>query len=354
MSDLTPPPPLHLDSCTDGSSQDLEKMRQALQDDPQALERVQYFSRSSLLYLLGRSCEVPPLYDACYKGHLNCVNFLVTAGANINIHIENYDTLTAIDLVYLNSQTDANLKKEIVEYLFANGALSNIVTKTGHISPSHTLILCMENGHAYNKIAQLLLENKSATEKFQVLEDGKIDYLIYSNPIQSAIHEGNTNGYKLLLLHGAINRLFYVLNNNGNICIEYGIPQYIINGVSKNYDPCCLSTYHVLETLQVYKEFGGNLWVKDKWGGEVWGRPTKLYKRMNALQYLRHKPKLMTALPGLDVELEKMMKEPLSLQCITRLVLRNCMGRDYWQTSQQLPLPQDLKKFLLFGVEPRD
>jgi hypothetical protein len=256
--------------------------------------------------------------------------------------------------VYLNTQTDTDLKTQIVKYLFANGALPNIVTKTGHVSPSRTLVLCMENGHAYNKIAQLLLENKSATEKFQVLEDGKVDCLIYSNPIQCAIHEGNTDGYKLLLLHGACNRLFHVLNNNVNLCIEYGIPQYIINSVSKNYDPCYLSTYHVLETLQVYKEFGGNLWVKDKWGGELWGRPTNCYKRQNALEYLRHKPKLMATLPGLDVELEKMMKEPLSLQCITRLVLRNCMGRDYWQTSQQLPLPQDLKKFLLFGVEPME
>lgn len=68
MSDLAPPPPLHNDDC-EGGDKDLERMRQTLVRDPQALQRVQYFSRSSILYLLERSCEVSPLYDACYKGH---------------------------------------------------------------------------------------------------------------------------------------------------------------------------------------------------------------------------------------------------------------------------------------------
>lgn len=282
-----------------------------------------------------------------------CVKFLVEAGARVNMQNENYDVLTAIDLVYLNPRIDQNLKTKIVKFLFANGAVPNLATKNGYSLPSRTLTLCMENGHTYNKIAKLLLENKSVTEKFKVLENGKKDIIISTNPIQNAIHEGNIDGYRLLLLHGASNRLFHVVNKNDiQHFTEYAIPQFIINSVSNHYDDSSsISTNHVLETLKVYQEFGGNLWVKDKWGGSLWGRPTKKYKKQTALEHLRQTQKLMSALPGLDIELEKLMREPLSLQCITRLTLRNCMGRDYWKTSQELPLPQEVKKFLLFGVE---
>lgn len=94
----------------------------------------------------------------------------------------------------------------------------------------------------------------------------------------------------------------------------------------------------LLEALKLYKTFGGKF-------------PMCLTRASNRdlMQYLNKSFKHRRHFNGIKLKIKKLISNPLSLCEISRLVIRNCISKNYVESIEKLEVPVDLQSFLRFN-----
>ncbi|KAF4522397.1 hypothetical protein B566_EDAN012980 [Ephemera danica] len=293
--------PLHSRLHCGGEQKDCEEMKSRLTANPELLELP--------VTCLGQGCECPPLMCAVRAGHYVCVEFLLQEGANPNARGQKLASQETplfvalmerrIDLVKLLLQNSASAMwhhtrdptREIINYL-------TLASMNGQV---HMLRLLFEYGAQPNMV----------TPDSHIL-----------TPAQTAIRHNQVESLRVLLLFGSkIKEENYSLLHSTIQSSRYQ---------TKRWE----NKKRILELL---KNFGANIWEKNKDNQTV-------FDVINDPKYPR--------LPAreLSYALEDITSEPLSLQALSRIAIRDAIGpENYLKVVPSLPLPPMVLAFLNYS-----
>lgn len=328
-------PPLHIRSCKN-ELQDIERMRSVLNESPELLEQhlsvTSPWRGNSLLPLL--------IYDIISSQHTNCLSFILDVGKDkISTEVINEAFLFA-----KRNSNDSDISLNMMEQLLQCGAYPN--NKSEDVLSTDWLFLAIDNG--YLNEFQLLLEYGAETEDQELQSDGTLQRLYEgrTSPLTHAISHCNSKAIKLLLLHKASKTVFFEYWMHGYV--EYSIPHFVLYNYFESND--------ALDVLKIYNQFGGSLWSTDSFGypytNMLTAFPDEQIVDETALDAIRNRPALQHHRDIID-PLEELMCNPLSLLSLSRLVLHQTMGRQYWCHINRLDIPKELKEYLHFNVPPR-
>lgn len=295
-------------------------MRRTLDQDRESLERRQVAS-------CGYVVETLPLHDAVRARHPECVRFLLESGANPDA----YDAGTKYTpLGFAILLTHSDCPEDIVRLLLQNGASTNLdhgnyYGRTAYLEDSIT--------KRWPRVMEMLLEHGCDLEDMIINEKGEKQLRKTTDPpIIEAIWRQKTEILKLLLLRGAS------LSFNDCRGNKISIPHKILNFYK--------SADRALEALRVYREFGGDVLTKKN---HLQNSVEYQYRTVfDSLQAKPDKYGFKDSTQEFIQELEEIISTPLSLQSQCRLTIKHVMGSEYWRKVSLLPLPEDVKKFLLF------
>lgn len=323
---------LHSVSCEE-KSEDIERMRQLLQDDPTLMTQ-----RDNPQGDYRLSLNTFPIHHAILHNHNKCVEFLLQADPrNTNF----YDEVCKFNplLIALATQGEEGLRahikskcEHIIELLLKYGASPSIPVQFRQKGWSHCKYLEYATQNSRNpKIIKMLLDHGCELEDFDI-RDNKLYFLRgWEVPLKNTIKCKNIKVFKLLLLYGASLCFYY----NGEI-VPFSIPHMLL--VRYRHQLVDGNLSDVLDALKAFKLHGGNLWSLHEKSESVY---------YNVLEFLQHQI-LFRSNVELEKKVEDLMKTPLSLQCLSRLAIKKVFGRKYVHKIELLPLPAEIIDFLRF------
>jgi hypothetical protein len=307
--------PLHPESCK-GLPEDVARMKEILEKDPDSIHRLQDIHSAE------DELKIYPLHQACQQLHLNCVKFLIKSGAKVDF--ESSDVNNAIHYTIFGHNYDKNNPKiyQIVEELLKNKLPNTNIYKLESLYQTDFIELIKLN---LNYIIKLFLEYNEYFENMLPENDFPKLYETSFSPITFALLEKNFECAKILIMHG-IKMNNYTRQSNQFL----GMPTAILKK-HKDYE-------NALRALKIFYSFKGNLWTNHMHRDRI---------PRNAVEFLRDYPSTKEHYEGLDVILEEMMSNPLSLKDQARLSLWKFGGKNYWKMVKSIDdVPKELKDYL--------
>jgi hypothetical protein len=324
-------------------------MEHILASDTAALERPQQYISFSGDEEVFRVTGIPPLHHMTLKGHIKCIEFLSKKGANMNSFY--YDSerpdwprFTALSILgdekyYLTDDYSFELK--VIKALLDNG-----VKMTGEYSEHAIALLAraIDYGHIDDMVAFLLNYGCPV----QIL-NGQTDYYYPLITIVLSLEYHETLAEALLMCGAkvALDKNRYVFHKEHLRASLTLISRNLHNrGLIENLIEIKTNFLNKLKLCHAFGEKMVNF-------NDLWKAVRRIHSFLG--QNLQNTPAVrgsvyigVNFMLSMVVEAITMIVTPMSLMCLSRIVVRNAMGRDMPKNIKYLPLPQELKNFMKF------
>ncbi|KAF4522751.1 hypothetical protein B566_EDAN009296 [Ephemera danica] len=317
---------IHSYKCKEKKLKDLKAMNEMITKYPHRLEQpnVRYNNRGSAGWLMMGEVPdmIPSLHDAVYRGHLKCVEILLSRGASIHSVSTKFKHTV---LQSLMNQSESPNRYELLQLLLENDA-SPIPSSNNDID---LLYVAVKN--SLLKEAKLLIQHGLDIDYLDPVTGELLEPLKSKLPsLQQAFFLFNFKMVKLLLLHGgSLSRAAWYSKDKK----DCSIPELLVDNVIYSIDQCFIcdmvgrkiskeeAPIMLLESLKIYQEFGGNL-------GNV----------MDYLSSLK-KVKVFNMVQN---ELKALIYNPMTLKSTARLAVKKCMdSKSYLQNIKKLKVMQE-------------
>jgi hypothetical protein len=309
---------LHSKTCK-GEDEDLLRMQQMLTEDPASLERVNYFEHD---YQNVAGFTLTPLMHATHVGHLKCFKFLLEQGANgsktlVEIMKSGHVRIKCFFFhVLYFFKTDHRF--EMARCLLNHGFFA-----TTQLDRYHTLLFVNQQIQQFNMGDERSFPFVEILLKFCSKNFNFINGTDFQTLLLNSFKCFDTNVLPLirvLLLYGA----------SIDPIIQFDAPKKLALVVPYSDNPCAANKY--LEVMKLYHAFSGDL--------------NRNY--CDILECVYRNKKSVRAFSTVIVKLFDMISNPMRLQDLARLAVRNCMGKNYMVDYDKLPLPIGLQSFMRF------
>jgi hypothetical protein len=344
---------LHHEKCKQ-SEEDFARMDRILASDPAALERLQLcinyeaYEEEIPENEISRMM-VPPVHHASRKGHVECLKFLSKKGANMN---SLHNGMTPLSIHQLDDTLFVGEKYEVVEALLEIGA--KVSGEYGqHGFEMLKGALCEDD----DIVMENLINYGCPVENLDPQTGEPIDDC---SPLLKSLESSVPNCFsEMLLISGAK----FAFPQNCKPMMEHLDGMWLTLQINFNDDPHLDPDWDkrikefineaksdFLQKLHLFLSFGGRIVVP--------------YNELNVADYLhqyftaKYLEKFQTiqeqhsqslkVIENMFAEIADMTRDPLSLQSLARIAVRNAMGRDMLKNIKFLPIPETLKDFMRF------
>ncbi|KAF4521957.1 hypothetical protein B566_EDAN009485, partial [Ephemera danica] len=253
---------------------------------------------------------------------------------------ESDDCLSRMQRVLVKDPLSLERKREIV------GRSESITSIVGNRrSPLHDAI---NRGHV--KCVGFLLENGAKLTSLTTLENNGILHTLYKSVKDP---QKRLDILKLILPYGVVHKLpqnsgKFALNRATSLSAVEEVTILLQLGAIMNKSqvqcimlaswgvPIELCHQLLLEALQFYKAFGGKF--------HVCARKDPKRDLMQYLKCYKHRRHFRDVKP----KIKALVSNPMSLTEISRLAVRKCIRKDYFESIKKLEVPEDLQPVLRF------
>ncbi|KAF4528197.1 hypothetical protein B566_EDAN014022 [Ephemera danica] len=335
--------PLHSENCR-GKKGDLRRMQCILSKDPDSLERSHFRDRGFSPNPCRLGQDLTPLLHAVVSDHPKCVDFLLEHGANPDAKAVRNSAIKTLNmkmfrvgetesLLYLMHYSEGiDQSSAIMECLLKHGVYAK--TKEDFETARNLINEWMTLDDMLNDIELLL---KYGSKNFSFASE---TYTL------ELIDEGNLAMVRLLLLYSCPFEVSVDCTSYRQNEITTGVPQKLAMIAANSSKANAAAKF--IEAIKLYQAFGGNLWAKY----------TDKKKPENLIQFLKSHHKVAAAISSVRPELDKILGNPMSLKAMSRLAIRNCMGKKYMIDYPKLGLEKELLPLMRFedivlSVDPK-
>lgn len=318
----------------DETSEDLTKMRNRIQlakeTDPEYVNKcfkLPIYTELVGYGFFGDIKMLHPVHHAAAWGHFKCVQNLIEAGASANeVTREGFNAIHfAIYHGYRNGEDEKN--NDLVKYLLKHNVAPLVIDRKPQFNKTYLIDCCVYRNNI--DMLKILLECGLPIEEFIKYDSGEICVPDKTTPLILSIKYNKLEAFTILLYYGAT-LVWYPSEYDRRVSF-YSIPHYCL----RNYK----NPNMILSLLEIYQQFGGNMWIKDTIDSGGSSDRLLLTNVMSESERLHN----------VIADIQEMICNPMKLQSMCRILIRKLMGRNYWCNINKLPLPNDIKEFLKYS-----
>lgn len=280
---------------------------------------------------------VAGLQSAVMATHPQCVRLLLLRPLSEIINSEAFSFCPLLCLAMHPAKPRESA--EIVKILLDNGISPHC---TYPFNEGRTYYLNAAVKMNLIEVIKLLLQHGAETEDMRNVFRAMYSLVVfhqYITPLHEAFNELNINACKLIFLYGGVMNLHKIETSrntppNGVVSLLHILVDKV-SFLSARQLKNEMGKY--LEALTLFQQFGGDVHLN--------------FHGTSALEYLQTRWPQDKDWGGFDVQLERISTTPMSLLDLSRLAVRNAIGRECLQAIPRLPLPKDLKALMTFYLD---
>jgi hypothetical protein len=342
--------PLHHENCKQ-SEEDFARMDRILASDPAALERLQlcinYEAHEEEIPENEISrMMVPPVHHTSRKGHVECLKFLSKKGANMN---SLHNGMTPLSIHQLDDTLFVGEKYEVMDTLLEIGA--KVSGKYGH--HGFQVLLSALRDDSLGLVMNMIYYGSPVEN----LDPQTAEPINGESPLYDSLKPIVPHFYSEILLicgakiafpqnsetlhHNFLERIFFIIKLFARRHPGRTEAEKTFNEIKEEF----------LQKLKLCRAFSGKIFITRDDLLTVWTLVHSFFAEHanNVNEILETDLLGYKILMKMDSEVATMMREPpLSLQCLSRIAVRNAMGRDMLKNIKYLPIPEALKDFMRF------